>query len=65
MTSTHDALDLTVLAPSPNPTPLDITHGTPPPGPGWLLVTSGGHHWTPVQTCSFKDPRRVTSGGGH
>ena len=33
-------------------------HGTPLlPVPSPLLVTSGGHHWTPVQTCSFEDPR--------
>ena len=47
-------------------------HGTPTPAPalsplqtwdtlascplGPLLVTSGGHHWTPVQTCSLEDP---------
>ena len=40
--------------------------GLPPPnpalwtskmaGPGPLLVTSGGHHWRPVQTCSLEDP---------
>ena len=21
-----------------------------------MLVTSGGHHWRPVQNCSFQDP---------
>ena len=29
-----------------------------PPWPGPLLVTSGGHHWIPVQSCSFEDPHR-------
>ena len=60
---THDALDLTVqpspaLAPAllfqtwdpqPRPHPSYI-------GPHPLLVTSGGHHWRPVQTCSLEDP---------
>ena len=39
------------------------TWGSPP-----LLVTSGGHHWRPVQTCSFGDnppPLRATSGSGN
>ena len=31
---------------------LDVRPGTP------LLVTSGGDHWIPVQTCSFGDPRQ-------
>ena len=41
------------------PNPLDIRPGTPPPPrhqaliPSPLLVTSGGYHWRPVQTCSF------------
>ena len=34
--------------PPPSPGP----HGTPPQ----LLVTSGGHHWRSVQTCSLEDP---------
>ena len=33
-------------------TPREIRHGNPWP----LLVTSGGHHWRPFQTCSFWDP---------
>ena len=44
----------------------------PPPwtsdlGPTLLLLTSGGQHWRPVQTCSLEDPTPagVTSGGGH
>ena len=35
-------------------------------GPTPLLLTSGGHHWRPVQTCSLKDlppPVRTPSGG--
>ena len=33
-----------------------------------LLMTSGGHHWRPVQTCSLQDPPpthtlMLTSGG--
>ena len=44
MTITNDALDLTVQGPSP-----------PDMGPSGLLllVTSGVHHWKPVQTCSL------------
>ena len=37
---------------------LDLIVQTPPP-PTWDLripVTSGGHHWKPVQTCSLQDP---------
>ena len=30
-----------------------------------LLVTSGGDHWRPDQTCSFGDPLQATSGGGN
>ena len=30
-----------------------------------LLVTSGGHYWRPVQTCSFEDTAGATSGGGY
>ena len=66
VTTTLNALDLTVQDLSPQPWlqlhPLDIRHLTPkayppphirhrtPTDP--LLVTSGGHHWRPVQTCS-------------
>ena len=32
--------------------PPDIGHGLPGHSP--LLVTSGGHHWRPVQTCSLE-----------
>ena len=49
--------------PSPTPRPLDMGHGRPPtplqtrdkepPGFGPLLVSSGGYHWIPVQTCSL------------
>ena len=37
----------------------DKSHGRMPPGHqtlGPLLVASGGDHWRPVQTCSFRDP---------
>ena len=30
----------------------------PPPAPAPLLVTTGGHQWRPVQTCSLEDPPR-------
>ena len=32
-----------------------------------LLLTPGGHHWRPVQTCSLDDPTPplLTPGGGH
>ena len=30
-----------------------VGHGDPWPWPQPLLVTSGGHHWRPVETCSF------------
>ena len=43
VTITHDALYLAV---QPPPLP-DIRPGPP------LLVISFGHHWRPVQTCSF------------
>ena len=47
--------------------PLDIRPGTSCPSPTPLLLTSGGHHWRPVQTCSpeIPIPSGVTSGGGH
>ena len=51
------------------PSPLDSKHAYPsqscswtldmaPPGldPASGLVTSGGQHWRPVQTCAFEDP---------
>ena len=37
----------------PSPSTLDIRYGPPPRPP---LVTFGGHHWKPVQTCSLEDP---------
>ena len=40
VTITHDALDLTVQGPQPHP----------------QLVTSGGHYWRHIETCSFEDP---------
>ena len=40
-------------------------HGTYPP---LLLLTSGGHHWRPVQSCSLENlsrlPTVLTSSGG-
>ena len=46
-------------------TPWHQTWDLPPP----LLLTSGGHHWRPVQTCSLEDlplPQPVLkSSGGH
>ena len=76
VTITHDALDLSVQRPSltyqtwdpsqahPSPipqTPLQTSHM----GPNPKLATSGGHHWRPVQTCSFEDqPPLVLKSGG-
>ena len=37
--------------PTPSPWTWDLRTYTPSP----LLLTSGGHHWRPVQTCSLKD----------
>ena len=64
----YDVLDLTVQLPT-NPPPVLAYHGTlldwhnPLPTPTWYPlalaqppVLSGGHHWRPVQTCSFQDP---------
>ena len=48
------------------PTTSDL--GPPPPGhQTWdpLLLTSGGHHWRPVKTCSFRDHLSVASVSGH
>ena len=47
--------------------PWTSDHGTSCPSPTPLLLTSGGHHWRPVQTCSpeIPIPSGVTSGGGH
>ena len=60
VTIIHDALDLTVRPFWPQ----SHQHSHPPisdmslPGPGSSppLVTSGGHYWRPVQTCSLEDP---------
>ena len=68
VTITHDALDLSVQSPlglppspghgdppkfqPPKPAPPNMGHGDPlTPAP--LIVTSGGHHWRPVQTYSL------------
>ena len=52
VTIIHSALDLNVQGPG---APLHQTcdMGTPSPWPTPLLVTSGGYHWRPVQTCSL------------
>ena len=44
--------------PSPRHQTSDPHHGQQAwdPQPVHYLVTSGGHHWKPVQTCSFEDP---------
>ena len=53
----HDAMGLTVQAPldiRPGTTwshPQDIKPGFPLQPQPPLLVTSGGHHWRPVETC--------------
>ena len=33
-----------------------LRHHTWDPPARSLLLTSGGHHWRPVQTCSFEEP---------
>ena len=40
----------------PQPWPLDMGLHIKPQATGPLLVTSGGHHWRPLQTCSLEDP---------
>ena len=39
--------------PNPSQAPWIYPHLATPRAP--LLVTSGGGHWRPVQTCSFQD----------
>ena len=73
LTITHDALDVTVHSiPSPTTSARHQTwyplhrHQTweTLPSPSPRLATSDGHHWRPVQTCSFENPPLgVTSGG--
>ena len=60
VTITHDALDLTAKGPSQLHSPWTSYQELPWlwPSPGhqtWdpLLLTSGGQHWRPVQTCSL------------
>ena len=60
VTITHDALDLTIQR--------HPQHGVSLHRDPWawnliIEVTSGGHHWRHVQTCSFEDPPVLTSGG--
>ena len=55
MTIVLDGLD--------SPHKSDLGHSWPEVS---LLVTSGGHPWRPVQTCSLENPRAplvLTSGG--
>ena len=67
MTITHDALDLTVHPPPSGPPWFPSGHGTWGPFP--LLVTSGDHHWSPIQNCSLdlavQFPLPVLTSGGH
>ena len=82
VTITHDALHLLVqpfppppdIRPEdPRPSPASPRHrdqGTPPPPPPHppLPVTSDGHYWKPVQTCTLDltvqpPPPRETTGG--
>ena len=64
-----DELDFTVQGPTwpqpPTPalalTPLQ-TRDLTVQGPPSLLVTSGGHHLRPVQTCSLQDPPPLPTG---
>ena len=67
VTITNDALDWNVQHPPPPP-PANMGPQDPPEygtsGPP-LLVTSGGYHRRPVQTCSLQDtppPVLVSSG---
>ena len=41
---------------APSPDPLGHQTWDPQPWPCTLLVTSGGHNWRPVKTCSLEDP---------
>ena len=54
VTITHNALDLTVQGCTAMPPGHQTWKPQPQPWPS-LLVTSGGHHWTPVQASSFED----------
>ena len=56
VTITQDAMDLTVHGPHTS----DMEPPWPWPWPCPLLVTSGGHHWRPVQTFSLEDPPPLT-----
>ena len=71
VTINHDALDLTVQGLPSSPSPLQTSDlGSPihPPAPAIPLLTPGGHHWRPVQTCPLEDPPislGATSGRSH
>ena len=45
--------------------PPDIKPDEPTLPPQPLLLTSGGHHWKPVQTCSLEDLPPPTPSGDH
>ena len=54
VTITHDPFDITVQAPASGPSPGHVTLlDLGPPSP--LLVTSGCHHWRPVEASSLRD----------
>ena len=56
------------IRPGHLPPPPHIGHHTWAPTPLSILLTSGGHHWRPVQTCSLEDlmpQSALTSSGGH
>ena len=65
----RDVKFITTPPPTPSRTS-DLETYQPPTSdlrPNPLLVTSGGDHWGPVQTCPFGDIHShpgVTSGGG-
>ena len=66
MTIANDSLDLIVQCPTQpcirhgTRAPKTLNKGTPRLALGLLLVTSGGHHWRPVQTCSLRTPSTGT-----
>ena len=73
VTVTHNALDLTVLwptpshslnTPQPGPPPSHLNMRLTTPGFALLQVPSGFHNWRPIQTCSFQDPILVLTSSG-
>ena len=70
MTIAHDALDLTVQDPPAHgtwyPSGPSSPPDTGPPGSAPApLVTYGGHHWRPAQTCSLDLTVQGPTSGGH